>query len=267
MHRAAFALLILICCCVDNVSAMSCEMMPWPTMGSSQIKAESRTWLQNHNHNAEHSRQNKRNKITSPTTTCRCKFFLWNIVSYIKYKETTYQVNENTIEGLGGKRYVRMPTGSLLERWYPQLRANQLKTDGCILCGYSFREHLEYWWWCKKQATGGVSKFESVIGSEVRRRSGGKKYSSYNQYVNELLDSSRRIQRKRLREKFEIRDSFEGNVSYVIPPFDPLADGEPKRIWTVLLLALARTAALVRLEDLIWLDRIEHLNSKGVMNS
>ena len=57
-----------------------------------------------------------------------------------------------------------------------------------------------------------------------------------------------------------------GCISEMEVTFDPLVDGKPKRVWTVMVLALARTSALVRLEDLIWLERIEHLKSKVVEN-
>ena len=221
----------------------------WPTMSSS---THSKPWLQDRYTKTDYKSVKRR--IGPSTTSCRCKFFVWNIISYIKYKETTYQVKKNTIEGLGGKRFVRIRPNSLLERWLPQLRANQLKIDGCIICGYSYREHLEYWWWCKKQATGGVSKFESFID---RGRSNS---SFYNKYVD-VLDAGKQRNRRH-NKQFEVRESLEGNIAYTVPPFDPLADGTPMRIWSILLLALARTAALVRLEDLIWLERIEYLKAK-----
>ena len=146
-------------CVAQACNAVSYYDNNWPTMGSS---TQSKPWLQDR-YTKKDYKSAKRRMSGPSTTTCRCKFFIWNVISYIKYKEATYQVKENTIEGIGGKRFVRVKPNSLLERWLPQLRANQLKTDGCILCGHSYREHLEYWWWCKKQATGGVSNFESFI--------------------------------------------------------------------------------------------------------
>lgn len=242
-------------CVAQACNAVSYYDNNWPTMGSS---TQSKPWLQDR-YTKKDYKSAKRRMSGPSTTTCRCKFFIWNVISYIKYKEATYQVKENTIEGIGGKRFVRVKPNSLLERWLPQLRANQLKTDGCILCGHSYREHLEYWWWCKKQATGGVSNFESFI--DKGRSNYDKQHSSfYNKYVD-VLDAGK--QRKRRHNKqVEVRESLEGNVAYTVPPFDPLADETPKRMWSVLLLALARTAALVRLEDLIWLDRIEYLKAE-----
>jgi len=257
-HRAALITLFLLCCKVKII----CTAMPpssnWPTLGSStQIEPDSRKWMHD-DHSVEEDDKLLRaghNNIPCTTSSCRCKFFLWNFISYVKFKETTSLIHENTIEGLGGKRFVRVKPGSLLERWYPQLRANQLKTDGCALCGHSFRDHLEYWWWCKKRSNGGYSKFESVIGD-------GGSPSFYNKYV----DQSGANKHQRNHKGLEVRTSFDGGVSYVVPPFNPLIDGKPKRAWTVMMLALARTSALVRLEDLIWLEKVESLKSKGVKN-
>ena len=251
LRRVALILFLLIC----HDVTIFCVAMPssyWPTLGSTlQTKSDSSlAWLHDDNSRATKARA-RHNNISCTTTSCRCKFFLWDFISYIKFRETTALVKENTIEGLGGKRFVRVKPGSLLERWYPQLRANKLKTDGCFLCGHTFREHLEYWWWCKKRSNGHYSKFESVIGE-------GGSDSFHSNYV----DESGATKRKKEHKGLEVRTSFEGGVSYVVPPFNPLADGKPKRVWTVMLLALARTSALVRLEDLIWLERLEYLKSK-----
>jgi len=248
----ATLLALLVFCGVGNMTIC--------TAITTQIKPDSKTktWLENDDYNTivyQADRRRTRQYIPCTTTSCRCKIFIWNFVSYIKFKETISQVKENTIEGLGGKRFVRVKPGSVFARWYPQLRANQLKVDGCFLCGHSFREHLEFWWWCKKRSTGGYSKFETVIGDSISDD------KHYRKYVDELGVNKRTKHHKGL----EVRTSFEGGISYVIPPFDPLADGKPKRVWTVLMLALARTAALVRLEDLIWLETIEFIKSESVV--
>lgn len=256
--RVALITLFLLCCKVKII----CTATPnnWPTLNSStQIEPDSTNWMHDDHSIDDNKLLRARHKNTPcSTSSCRCNFFLWNFISYIKFKETTSLVNENTIEGLGGKRFVRVKPGSLLERWYPQLRAGQLKTNGCALCGHSFPEHLEYWWWCKKRSSNeDYSKFESVIGE-------GGSDSFYSKYVDQSGDNKH----KRDHNKgLEVRTSFDGGISYVVPPFNPLEGGKPKRVWTVLILALARTSALVRLEDLIWLEkRMEYLNSKGVEN-
>ena len=84
-------------------------------------------------------------------TSCKCRLFLWDIVSYIKYKHVINRVHENTIEGLGGKKFIRIQPNTLLERWYPQLRRGLLKPDRCSLCGYSWDDHLMYWDYLKQR--------------------------------------------------------------------------------------------------------------------
>ena len=247
LRRAVVIALFLLFVEVNNKNI--CTATSWPTLGSSaQHKPDTRTWL--HNSNSMSDRVSVDGDEIRHGT-CQCNFFIWNFISYIKFKETTFQVKENTIEGLGGKRFVRVKPGSLLERWYPQLKANQLKSDGCLLCGHSFREHLEYWWWCKKRSSRCYSKFESFIRES--ENNADKQGPFYSKYVDVLTTDKR----GKHYEGLEVRTSFEGDVSYVIPPFNPLSDGKPKRVWSVLMLALARTAALVRLEDLIWLERNE----------
>jgi hypothetical protein len=57
----------------------------------------------------------------------------------------------------------------------------------------------------------------------------------------------------------ELKRTVDENVSYLIPPFNPLADGKPKKLWTVLILTMARTAALGRVDDLIWFETLVSL--------
>lgn len=77
---------------------------------------------------------------------------------------------------------------------------------------------------------------------------GADKGAFYRRYVDEIDTSKRR--RKRLRKGWAVRESLSGNVSYAVPSFDPEADGRPKGVGSVLLLALARAASLERLDDI-----------------
>ena len=47
------------------------------------------------------------------------------------------------MEGKGGKKYVRIQPGSMLEVLYP---CSQWAPDRCVLCGDSFGAHLKQWW-------------------------------------------------------------------------------------------------------------------------
>ncbi|KAL7478535.1 hypothetical protein ACHAW6_004291 [Cyclotella cf. meneghiniana] len=195
--------------------------------------------------------------------SCTCKFFVWDFWSYFKHRETTYQLHRNTYEGLGGRKFVRVQPGSILEKWYPQLRRGALRKDGCLLCGYSFTDHLEFWSTCKQiRGKGSPSYFDRYLESTSSNLKGHTKgYSTakgrsfYQQYVEVSEDNKTRSKR---RDK-ELKRTFDGNVSYLVPPFIPLADGKPKKLWTVLILAMARTAALERVDDLIWFEKLESL--------
>jgi hypothetical protein len=75
---------------------------------------------------------------------CRCRFFLWDFVSYYKYHETISLAQQNIFEGKGGKKFVRLQPNTNLEKWYPQLRQGLLKTDGCLLCGHSYNDPCNF---------------------------------------------------------------------------------------------------------------------------
>ena len=214
----------------------------WPTMSTS---------------NQHHQKTSSSQDDDFCPTKCQCKFFVWDFIAYCKYKETIYQVRQNTIEGLGGKKFVRIQPNSLLEKWYPQLRAGVLKPDRCCACGYSWKDHLQFWWYYK-QKKGRVSKqFDSYMDHSALKQ-GEKSFTRYVQEVDNTLKHRSTIKGK------EVRKSFEGEVSYLVTPFDPSkinSDG-PKSVGSVLLLALARIQAMVKIEDLIFLNRVQSFRSE-----
>lgn len=162
---------------------------------------------------------------------CQCKFFLWNFVSFYKYSETTYHIKQNTFEGKGGKKFVRIQPNTVLEKWYPQLRAGKLKTDACFLCGHSWKDHLEYWWYCRRRKGGVSSAFEqSMEKSAVDRE---EKFAYHKKFVYQM-ESGCRSHRSRARN---VRKSFN--------PF----------------LALARAESWRTVEKLMWLNTIETVRS------
>jgi hypothetical protein len=86
-----------------------------------------------------------------------------------------------------------------------------------------------------------------------------KRNSFHNRYVQEVDEMSANSMRRR---GLEIRKSIETGVLFMVPRFYPLADGRPKTIGSVLLLSLARIQSLVRLEDLMWLSKVESFHSE-----
>lgn len=244
---------------------------PWPTMGAPSqhsnlhmTSGQDATYLSGKKASKLQQRKGSHRRGVSSSshepcpTPCHCKFFLWNFISYYKYKQTMLQSQQNTFEGRGGKKFVRIQPNTILERWYPQLREGQLKTDACFLCGYSWKDHLEYWWHCRRRQ-GGVSAFDHYMEKSAVDR--GDKFAFHKKYVDEIDSSKRRYHGKGQ----EVRKTFDGEASYsyLVPPFDPLlADGRPKSIGSVLLLALARTSSLVRIEELMWLSTVESSRSR-----
>lgn len=186
-------------------------------------------------------------------TDCRCRFFIWDFLSFYKYHETLSLARQNTLEGKGGKKFVRLQQDSRLEKWYPQLRQGILKTDGCALCGYSYKDHLLFRWHCRTKK-GDVSEFDRFMRKNVANCDFElcKGYSFHKIYVQEVGKNTPR----RTRDQ-EVRESKEGGFTFMVPRFNPLADGNPKSIGSVLLLTLARIQSLVKLEDMICLSKIE----------
>ena len=188
---------------------------------------------------------------------CRCRFFLWDFVSYYKYHETISLAQQNIFEGKGGKKFVRLQPNTNLEKWYPQLRQGLLKTDGCLLCGHSYNDHLQFWW-NRRRKKGDVSEFDRCMTKGVADRD-FKGNSFHKRYVQEVDEMSANSMRRR---GLEIRKSIGTGVLFMVPRFDPLADGHTKTIGSVLLLFLARIQSLVRLEDLMWLSKVESFHSE-----
>ena len=235
----------------------------WPTMDSPSPRrlASRQGIIARHGDEAKTSPNNLRWKHPPTHDTCpkecRCRFFLWDFVSYYKYHTTISLAQQNIFEGKGGNKFVRLQPNTNLEKWYPQLRQGFLKTDGCLLCGHSYNEHLQFWW-NRRRKKGDVSEFDRCMTMGVADRD-FKRNSFHKSYVQEVDEKSANSLRRR---GMEIRKSIETGVIFVVPRFDPLADGHPKSIGSVLLLSLARIQSLVRLEDLMWLSKVESFQSE-----
>jgi len=84
--------------------------------------------------------------LPQKTRQSPCRFFVWDGGSAIRYNICKRLQTENTYEGLGGKMFVRIKPGSLLQSLYPLSRHSP---DQCLLCGQSFRDHLKSWWFSR----------------------------------------------------------------------------------------------------------------------
>lgn len=214
------------------IASICTALDPWPTINTSPL----------------YSRSIPNTPIDN--SSCRCKFFLWDVISFIKYRQTNNFVKQNTYEGLSGRKFLRVQPGSVYEKWVPQLRSGILKNDGCFLCGHSFADHLEFWTQCQQRRR--HSTLYSYLDATLSKADGNPStgFSFHRQYVEEAKQTRKKHV---VRKGKMMRYSGVEEVSYQVSPFDPLADGKPKKLWTIFLLLLARTASLERVDDLIWL--------------
>ncbi|KAG5186695.1 hypothetical protein JKP88DRAFT_235919 [Tribonema minus] len=88
-----------------------------------------------------------------------CRFFLWNASSALQWCTCT-RLYEQTrrdwlYEGRGGQRFLRVTANNPLRRLYPCERHSM---NRCLLCGHSFREHIE-----RHAISGGPRPIDAVL--------------------------------------------------------------------------------------------------------
>mmetsp|Transcript_26436 Transcript_26436/g.78195 ORF Transcript_26436/g.78195 Transcript_26436/m.78195 type:complete len:352 (+) Transcript_26436:3-1058(+) len=72
-----------------------------------------------------------------------CRIFVWDVVSAVRFALCIRMLRENLYEGLGGRKFVRIRPGSILQSLYP---CSDHAPDRCAICGFSFPDHLGEWW-------------------------------------------------------------------------------------------------------------------------
>jgi len=128
-----------------------------------------------------------------PNTKCQCSIYVFNPLSYYQYHETIYQIRRHTYEGLGGRKFVRIPPGSTLEALYRKRK--EFKPDGCIVCGYGWRDHLEYWWWVKRRRRFGREVKSMNKKNKKKTNIDASGYEIFERYLeNDTLSVQRKSQ-------------------------------------------------------------------------
>eukprot|EP00565_Helicotheca_tamesis_P005978 CAMPEP_0185734888 /NCGR_PEP_ID=MMETSP1171-20130828/23742_1 /TAXON_ID=374046 /ORGANISM="Helicotheca tamensis, Strain CCMP826" /LENGTH=270 /DNA_ID=CAMNT_0028405015 /DNA_START=62 /DNA_END=874 /DNA_ORIENTATION=+ len=82
-------------------------------------------------------------KLRDGQRNSACGFYMWDVISAVKYHWCMRLLRDNLYEGKGGKMFVRIRPGSILEALYPCSRHSP---DRCIFCGMTFQDHLTKWW-------------------------------------------------------------------------------------------------------------------------
>ena len=72
-----------------------------------------------------------------------CMIYIWDFPSAVLSKWCHHLQRDCIYEGRGGKKFVRIEPGSMLQLLYP---CSRYSTDRCWLCGGNFRDHLTLWW-------------------------------------------------------------------------------------------------------------------------
>ena len=147
------------------------------------------------------------------------------------------------------------------------LREGKIRPDGCWICGRGWREHLEFWWELRQKRCREFDRVTDGSSLGLERNDGHNdwkeetkheskdRFAFYRRYVDVADKNDKGMLVKRERE---VRTSIEGTVSYSVPPFNPLVTTREKRnAGSVLLLSLARTTALMGVEDLILYGRVD----------
>mmetsp|Transcript_26364 Transcript_26364/g.38821 ORF Transcript_26364/g.38821 Transcript_26364/m.38821 type:complete len:297 (-) Transcript_26364:245-1135(-) len=235
-------------------------------------------------------------------TKSACCFYVWDVASAVKYHWCVRLYRENLYEGRGGKMFLRIRPGSILEALYPMSRHSP---DRCIFCGRSFQDHLEKWWEPKLNSpydthlnvvhTKGVSVLdgeEESTKTKSRRKSGsthpgGRKmirFAFHETYVDsvefETSGEDQKFQQGRKDENRSNEKSKNGQIksSKVIASHDgydirKTLDGTTYRVPTQphskmtnkfsnFASFLLREVLLINVEEILLLERIENRSNE-----
>ncbi|CAB9501989.1 expressed unknown protein [Seminavis robusta] len=72
-----------------------------------------------------------------------CSWFVWDGPSALLHRWCHHLLKDCVYEGLGGKKFVRIEPGSVLQLLYP---CSRYSSDRCMICGGTYRDHLTLWW-------------------------------------------------------------------------------------------------------------------------
>ena len=73
-----------------------------------------------------------------------CGFYVWDAPSALLYKWCNHLLRDSVYEGRGGRKFVRIEPGSMLQLLYPA--SHRYSPDRCIFCGGSFEDHVALKW-------------------------------------------------------------------------------------------------------------------------
>lgn len=169
-----------------------------------------------------------------------CDFFVWNFFSAGIYSLRKHLLKECSYIGRGGRQFVIISPGSLLQVLYPM---KNFSPDECVWCGGKYEDHIKLAWAKKKHL---YSPFDLSL-DEVTKRARRSKieqvwktippeirtiYKFHERYVvdvDSLVTTSKRKSEKRRLSKEKIKQQYGSDktvktyiafgIKYVLPSF------------------------------------------------
>ena len=164
--------------------------------------------------------------LTAPGRACG--FYLWDAPSALLYKWCNHLLKDRVYEGRGGRKFVLIEPGSILQLLYPS--SHTYSPDRCVFCGGNFRDHVALKWskhlytpfdmlLDRDQKQGRVVHQENI---EVVTKRNGKRvkisipgeerinFVFHRRYVSDkqrLVDYAKNIKGKRNRERILLQDT------------------------------------------------------------
>lgn len=150
-------------------------------MNNSIVESSVRSQQQHRPHlvkNGAKLSSNNNNPASTSESCCAndsCAVFVWDIASCIRYYTCRRLVRDQVFEGIGGRKFVRIKPGGLLELLYP---CNQHGPNKCMVCGNTFSNHLHDWWQRKLKVNNDVEQ------EQITTRMNESKHQPFENYIN-----------------------------------------------------------------------------------
>lgn len=205
---------------------------------------------------------------TSTTKRRACSLYVWDFPSAVLSKWYNHLIQDCIYEGRGGKKFVRIEPGSVMQLLFPHRK--HFHCDRCLLCGGRFVDHLTLWWakhlytpydlYLDRTSRDGVHL--KIEDDDRTTEAPPREHVYHRKYVldpRELPQSIKAIKQE-LKERYPGKERFEirqaGDIHYAVPAEEISKESRKNP----LLLSLVRSICLQGVDRLIQLQASD--NSK-----
>lgn len=154
---------------------------------------------------------------TTSRVTCACGMYIWDAPSALLYKWYKQLCKDCIIEGMGGAKFVRINSGSMLQLLHPMAK-HITSTDRCAICHGCYRDHLQLRW-CKTNNV--YSPFDlmmdaiqsnAVVATDTTVPT--KKKTKKGNVRNSNTDIQQQQKQKKKKRKFAFHNRYVTDVSH-----------------------------------------------------